>query len=195
MRKLLVLMLLALVPASFMSCTDGRRGHQGEPGITGQAGSDGLNGIGFDYVRAMEGAEVCNSALIVPANLVVPANILALAPSNGGRHLEGLTLTFGHVDSPVRVYLGAVQAGGYCVVEREGSKGWTPVGERLVFVKDGFIAVIPPEFFGFVSPPVLADALLKAHVIDFTGKCYELHYHDYRHLKIGKRIRINFRRD
>lgn len=208
MRNLLVLLMLLLVPMSFTSCRHGRTGPVGEPGMNGvdgqdgqdgangqdgQDGADGLDGIGFDYVRGMEGATVCNSALVVPADLVVPANILALAPEDGGHHLEGLTLTFGHIDSPVRVYLGAVRAGEYCVIEKVRGDGWVQVGERLVFTEDGFIAVIPPEFYNFVSPPVLADALLSAHVVEFTGECYELHY-DSHHLKIGKNIRVNFNR-
>ena len=215
MHKLLILMLLALVSASFTSCRHGKIGKQGEPGVNGidgngvvgqdgQDGADGedgedglngLNGIGFDYVRGMEGAIVCNSALIVPANLVVPAHILDLAPVGGGHHLDGLTLTFGSLDSPLRVYLGAVHAGEYCILEKQGSDGWVQVGQQLIFVEDGFVAIIPPEFYLAVSPPVFADALLRVHVVQFPGECYELHYHEDRHIKIGKDIRINFNRD
>lgn len=211
MRSLLMLLMLVLVPASFTSCRHGRTGPQGEPGQNGigqdgqdgqdgadgedgQDGQDGLNGIGFDYVRSMDGATVCNSALVVPANLVVPTNILSLAPQGDDHHLEGLTLTFGSLDSPIRVYLGAVRAGEYCVLEKVHGEGWIQVGEQLVFTEDGYVAIIPPEFYNFVNPPVFADALLNAHVVEFAGECNELNYSS-RYLKIGKDIRINFNRD
>ena len=220
MHRLLVLILLVLVPASFTSCRHGRTGKQGEPGQNGIGqdgqdgqdgndgldGSDGLNGIGFDYVRSMDGAVVCNSALIVPVNLIVPANILALAPGDGQHHLEGLTLTFGTLDSPIRVYLGKVRAGEYCVLEKmrhndddddddDDDRGtWTPVGEQLIFTEDGYVAVVPPEFYNFVNPSVFTDTLLSLFVVEFSGECNELNYSS-RYLKIGKDIRINFNRD
>ena len=213
MRNLLILMLLVFVPATFTSCRHGRTGPQGEPGMNGNDGQDGqngndgqdgqdgndgidgLNGIGFDYVRSMDGAVICNSALIIEAQDVIPANILALAPVNAGHDLEGLTLTFGTPDSPIRVYLGSVQAGEYCVVEKLRGEGWVAVGEPLTFEEDGFIAIIPPEFYNFVRPPVFADALLRIHVVEFGGECNELNYNDGHYLRIGKDIRINFNRD
>jgi hypothetical protein len=199
MRKLLILLLLALVPASFTSCRHGKLGKPGEPGVTGQDGQDGidgvdgidgLSGLGFDYVRSMDGATVCNGVLVIPAQHVVPASILALAPAEEPHESDGLTLTFGTVDSPIRFYLGTMLAGEFCVVEKVQGEGWVAVGNPLVFLEPGFVAVVPPAMIPLVDPSVLDFGVL----VEFEGECNTLDY-SHSHLKIGKDIRINFKRD
>lgn len=202
MRKVMILALLALVPTSFMSCrghrghsgadgTDGVNGQDGQEGDNGTDGIDGLNGIGFDYVRGMDGAVVCEGAMIIPARFVVPADILALAPNEDPFDPDGLTLTFGTTDSPLRFYLGMVMAGEFCVVEKVQGEGWEPVGEPLVFTEPGFIAVVPPSMIPFINPAFLSEG----RVVQFPEDCKVLNY-SRNHLNIGKScIRINFGRD
>ena len=207
MRNLLILMLLALVPASFTSCRHGRTGPAGEPGqngigqdgTDGQDGQDGgdgangnngLNGMGFDYVRGMDGATICDSALVINASEIIPADILRFAPAEDTYDADGLTLTFGIVGAPFRCYLGAVSAGEYCVVEKVHGEGWVAVGDPLVFDEDGWVAIVPPDMIPYLGPL----AFDRARVLEFYGECNVLDYSSHR-LQIGKDIRINFRRD
>lgn len=169
---------------------DGTNGEDGADGADGSDGIDGLNGLGFDYVRGMDGAEICEGALIIPAQYVVPANILALAPAEDPYDPDGLTLTFGTVDTPIRFYLGTMFAGEYCLVEKVHGEGWVAVGGALVFEEKGFIAIVPPEMVPFVDPAVLQ----YGRVVDFPAECNVLDYSRH-HLKIGRDIRINFNRD
>lgn len=188
--------LLAVLSAfTFTSCKRHTKiihdGPQGEQGEQGKPGVDGLNGIGFFYTRSMDGAVVCDGALIIPARFVVPAAILALAPNEDTYDPDGLTLTFGTIDSPLRFYLGMVMAGEFCVVEKVKGEGWEPVGEPLVFTESGFIAIVPPSMIPLVDPAVVTEG----RIVEFPADCKILDY-SRNHLKIGKScIRINFGRD
>ena len=200
MRNLLIV-LLALVPAfAFMSSCkrhtriieirDGPAGEDGQNGQDGTDGIDGLNGLSFDYVRGMDGAVICEGALVIPAQYVVPANILALAPTEDPHDPDGLTLTFGTINSPIRFYLGSMLAGEFCLVEKINGEGWVPVGGVLIFPEPGFVAVVPPEMIPLVDPSVLD----LGRLVEFPEECNVLDY-SRNHLRIGKDIRINFNRD
>ena len=200
MRNLLILLLALSLPVFATSCTHhhkkivkGEQGPAGEDGQDGQDGADGidgLNALGFDYVRGMDGALVCDGALVIPAQYVVPANILALAPAEDPHDPDGLTLTFGTIDSPLRVYLGRMAAGEYCLVEKVQGEGWVPVGDQLVFTETGFVAVVPPSMIPLLDPAVLEHGVMA----EFAEECKVLDYSN-SHLKIGGDFRINFNRD
>lgn len=199
MRNLLIV-LLALIPAfAFMSSCkrhtriieihDGPAGEDGQNGQDGTDGIDGLNGLSFDYVRGMDGATICEGALVIPAQYVVPASILALAPAEDPHNPNGLTLTFGTTDSPIRFYLGSMLAGEFCLVEKIHGEGWVAVGDPLIFPEPGFIVIVPPIMIPLVDPSVLNFGV----IVEFPGECNTLNY-SRNHLRIGSDIRINFNR-
>ena len=186
---LFIVTLLGLVGAGgfLTSCTDkhyhvgenGDDGVDGEDGEDGQDGNDGSDGLAFDYVRGMDGAMIYEGALIIQAEHVVPPAILAFAPEEDPYDQDGLTLTFGTIESPIRVYLGRVWVGQYCVIERdEGVLG------QLDFYEDGYVAIVPPEYLSlFNLTPT--DGV----VVEFEGECKELNYSS-RRIKLGKDIVI-----
>lgn len=207
MRSLLTLLLLLLVPLSFTSCRHGRTGPQGEPGMNGADGQDGqngkdgadgingkdgLNGIGFDYVRGITGAELCESFLVIPANLVIPSSILNLAPPTNWDNIYGSTLTFGDVELSFRYYLAPMRAGEYCVIERD--EGWNSLGS-VTMQEKGLLAVVP---LGTIQTLALDPGVLSQGVLvnleptdcDPDG-CVTLKF-DGRRLYFGRNIRINF---
>lgn len=212
MRKLLVLMLLALIPATLNSCR-GHRGHSGQDGVNGQDGqdgvdgidgSDGLNGIGFDYVRGITGAELCDSFLVIPANLVLPEAILNLAPPINWYKPSGATLTFGDVGLSFRYYLAEVMAGELCVVERNYETEELEVLGQIVMPEDGWLAVVPLATLqvAALDPGVLEQGVLvtlelwdenEEEEAEDDG-CVLLKYNR-RHLSFGHDVRINFNRD
>lgn len=221
MRKLIVLMLLALVPASFTSCrghrghdgingTNGQDGQDGQDGIDGIDGKDGLSGIGFDYVRGMDGAQVCNTALIVPADLVLPSSILNFAPVEDPYDPDGLTLTFGTEQLAFRIYLGMIMQGEYCVVEHPEGEGWGAVesdNNPLVFAENGWVAVVPIETLQLFDPLFQLTLLDAGVLLEFGPNeveveetvvledvCLTLDY-SRSHLRLGHQFRINFNRD
>lgn len=206
MRKLTILMLLALVPASFTSCRHGRTGPQGESGVNGEDGqdgqdgidgldgSDGLNGIGFDYVRGITGADLCTSFLVIPAGFVLPEAILNLAPPVNWHDPEGATLTFGDVNLSFRYYLAPMMAGEFCVVER--GEGWEALGQ-VIMPEAGLLAIVPLGTLQVLAldPGVLDQGVLvELGAEDQEEGCVNLRY-DRRHLYFGRNIRINFNRD
>ena len=183
MRNLLIV-LLALIPAfALTSCKRHTRiveihdGPAGEAGQDGIDGINGLNGLGHYYVRGMDGASVCDGALVIPAQYVVPSAILALAPAEDPYDPDGLTLTFGTLESPLRFYLGMVMAGEFCLVEKVQGEGWVTVGEPLSFGESGFVAVVPPEMIPLIDPSVLSEGRL----IEFPEECLILEYSLNRH--------------
>lgn len=213
MRKLMILALLALIPATFNSCrghrghggadgTDGVNGTDGTDGIDGLDGSDGLNGIGFDYVRGITGAELCESFLVIPANLVLPSAILNLAPPVNWYDVQGSTLTFGDVALSFRYYLAPMMAGEYCVVERgDDIEGWEALGQ-VVFPEAGLLAIVP---LGTLQVLALDPGVLDQGVVvtldlndgeeeDEDAGCVLLKLRR-GHLNFGHNIRINFNRD
>lgn len=207
MRNLLTLLLLLLVPLSFTSCRHGRTGPQGEPGMNGIDGQDGkdgadgidgkngLNGIGFDYVRGITGAELCESFLVIPANLVIPNAILNLAPPINWHDVQGSTLTFGDVELSFRYYLAPMRGGEYCVVERD--EGWNALGS-VTMDETGLLAIVPLGTIQTLAldPGVLAKGVLvtlEPTDCDPEG-CVTLKF-DGHHLYFGSKIRVNFNRD
>lgn len=225
MRNLIVLLLLALVPATFTSCRhgrtgpmgpagengqDGQDGQDGRDGIDGIDGRDGLSGIGFDYVRGMDGARVCNAALIVPAQHVLPDGILNFAPAEDPYDPDGLTLTFGTEELAFRIYLGMIMQGEYCVIEKEWGEGWDAVESEnnpLVFAENGWVAVVPLDTLNLFDTSFLALLLDVGVLVEFGPNeveteegtvledvCLTLDYSRNR-LKIGRKVRINFNRD
>lgn len=209
MRKLMILALLALVPASFTSCRHGRTGQQGEPGVNGQDGqdgqdgidgldgSDGLNGIGFDYVRGVSGAELCTNFLVIPANLVLPEAILNFAPPIDWHDIQGATLTFGNEALSFRYYLAPMMLGEYCVVEKVHGEGYVPLGQ-VSLTESGWLAVVPLGTLQVLAldPGVLEQGVLVTLTEEDQEEegCVTLDL-DRRHLHFGKNIRINFNRD
>lgn len=200
MRKLLIALMLLVPCMMSTSCKRHTRiietGEQGENGQDGQDGQDGIDGIdgldglGFDYVRGMDGATVCDGVFVIDARFVVPESILQLAPAEDPYDPDGLTLTFGTADSPIRIYLGMMLAGEYCLVEKVKGEGWVPVGDPLIFPEDGWIAVVPPNMIPLLDP----GAFELGTVVEFPEECNVLDY-SRNHLTIGKDIRINFNRD
>jgi hypothetical protein len=199
------MILLATMPFLFAAChkhtrivdesipgADGQDGQDGQNGRDGIDGADGLSGIGFDYVRGMDGAKVCNRAIIVNANLVLPSSILMFAPAEDPYDPDGLTLTFGTQDLAFRVYLGFMNRGEYCVIEKEHGYGWQAI-DQLVFSQDGFVAIVPEETLSLFEDSFVATLLEQGILVEFDS-CKTLDYS--RHcLKIGSKIRINFGRD
>ena len=176
MKNTITILCALLLAFSFTSCRHGRTGPQGEPGQNGAGipGKDGVDAIGFDYVRGMDGAQVCGGAVVVDAAKVVPEAILALAPAEDPFDPDGLTLTFGTIESPIRLYLGVVRAGQLCVIEKgEGVLG------QLRFAEDGYVAVVPPA-------AVTALGLTEGVIVEFEG-CKVLDYSRWK-LRIGKKI-------
>lgn len=212
MRKFLILLLLVLVPASFTSCSRGHRGHagigsdgvDGTDGTDGIDGSNGLNGLGFDYVRGITGAELCDSFLVIPANLVLPAGILNLAPPINPRKLQGATLTFGTEVLSFRYYLAEVMAGELCVVERDYESEEEEVLGQIVVAEDGWLAIVP---LGTLQVTALDPGVLEQGVL-VTLELYDeneeeeaeddgcvLLKFNRRHLSFGHDVRINFNRE
>lgn len=72
------------------------------PGVDGQDGLDGLNGLGFAFVRGIDGNEIVGDFWYGSAEFVVPEQILAIAPADDPRHIEGVILYLG---GPFRYYL------------------------------------------------------------------------------------------
>ncbi len=210
MRKFMILMLLALIPVALTSChkhrghrgTDGTNGVDGQDGTDGLDGSNGLNGIGFDYVRGINGAELCESFLVIPADLVIPAEILNLAPPIDWYKLETSTLTFGTVAVSFRYYLAPMMAGEYCLVERgDDIQGWEALGQ-VSLLGNGLLAVVP---LGTLQVAALDPGVLEQGVLvtldlndgeeeDEDSGCVLLKF-DRSHLHFGHNIRINFNRD
>ena len=99
MRNLLLVSLIG-ISCIAPSCTRHRtiveEGEPGDNGPQGPQGEQGEPGVSFDYVRGINGAEICDRALVIPAHVFVPSAILAFAPVESNRHPEGLTLTFWH---------------------------------------------------------------------------------------------------
>jgi hypothetical protein len=81
-------------------------------------------------------------------------------------------------------------AGEYCVVEKVQGEGWVAVGDPLVFVEAGFVAVVPSAMIPLVDPSVVGFGVIA----EFEGECNVLDY-SRSHLRVGRDLRINFRRD
>ncbi len=192
------LLILALLAPALLSTACNRHtrivedGQQGDPG---QPGNDGLNGLGFDYVRGIAGATICEGAVLVPAQYIVPQPILDLAPEPLAGIRLGLTLTFGTVESPLRVYLFPMDAGTHCVFERteqdpdeknDVRRRWDVVGQ-LKFDEAGHLAIVPPSMIPYISPLGLDHAT----TIQWPSECVEIGTRPHR-LTLGRKVRINF---
>ncbi len=214
MRKLLILALLALVPVTF-SCrghrggagtdsigSDGIDGTDGTDGVDGIDGSDGLNGLGFDYVSFITGAELCESFLVIPANLVIPAGILNLSPPIDWRKPRGATLTFGNEVLSFRYYLAPVMAGELCVVysDYEEEDEGEVLGQILI-LENGWLAIVP---LGTLQLAALDPGVLEQGVLvtldsyeeeEEEGEVCVLLRLTRRYLSFGPDVRIDFNRD
>jgi len=210
MRSLMIVLLLALAGSAFLTSCHRHNGANGVDGVDGVDGNDGidgvdgLNGIGFDYVRGITGAELCDSFLVIPANLVLPAGVLNLAPPINWRKLEGATLTFGTEVLSFRYYLAEVMAGELCVVERDYESEELEVLGQIVVEEDGWLAIVPLSTLqvAVLDPGVLEQGVLVTlELYDENEEeeaeddgCVLLKFNR-RHLSFGHDVRINFNRE
>ena len=150
---------------------DGQDGQDGTDGKDGENGKNGLDGLSFDFIRGVNNSVLVDGVFIAPADLVVPAPVLALAPPEPKSSTpEGLILTFGTAESPVRVFLVALSKGDCLVVERKVNGNWTTVAGPTLVADDMWLAVVPPLTLTLLPSSVLSQGTL----VEFQGESKSL---------------------